>query len=272
MKKIEIQQGQKFGRLTIVKEVEPYINTKGKKIRMILCKCDCGNETTIQLSRFTNGITSSCGCLRLERVKSLNKRYEKITGQKLPEDFSFTKSRIYGIWTNMLHRCTNPVEKNYYGKGITVCKEWQIDFFNFYFWAMENGYTDDLTIDRINSNGNYEPSNCRWATYKQQNNNNQMNRSVTYNGITHTIGECGDITGVGRNLLYQRIITLGWPLEKAFYTPVEKHRKSLTDDEVRDIRKKSTDGVSRKDLAFEYNIDISCVHNLLRGATYQHVK
>lgn len=219
MKRIEIQQGKRFGRLTIIKEVEPHINPKGEKVRMVLCKCDCGNETTIQLSRFTNGITSSCGCLRLERVKSLNKRYEKITGKKLPKDFSFRKSRIYGIWTDMIHRCTNPKEKNYYGKGITVCEEWRSDFFNFYFWAIENGYTDKLTIDRIDSNRNYEPSNCRWATYKQQNNNNCMNRKVTYNGTTYTIGEWSEITGISRNLLYQRIVTNKWTIEKALTTP-----------------------------------------------------
>lgn len=272
MKKIEIKKGQKFGRLTVIREVEPRFDSKGRKIRMVLCKCDCGNRSTLQLSRLTCGITSSCGCLRLERVGSLNKRYEKITGQKLPDSFSFRETRIYRIWTDMLHRCINPTEKNYHGKGITVCEEWRSDFFNFYFWAIENGYTDKLTIDRLNSNGNYEPSNCRWATYKQQNNNNCMNKSITYNGETHTVGEWGDITGIGRDLLYERVIFNHWPIEKAFATPPEQHRKPLTDDEVRDIRKRSSEGVSRRKLADDYNIDISCIHNLLRGATYKNVK
>lgn len=272
MKGREIKQGQKFGRLTVIKEVEPHINSKGKKVRMFLCKCDCGNEIIVRLGRLNHNVETSCGCLHLERSGSLNIRYEKITGQKLPEGFSFRKSRIYNIWTDMCGRCVNPKEKNYFGKGISVCEEWRSDFFNFYFWAMNNGYTDKLTIDRIDSDRNYEPSNCRWATYKQQNNNNSMNRSVTYNGVTHTIGEWGDITGIGRDLLYQRVITWKWPLEKAFYTPAEQHRKHLTDDEVRDIRKRSNEGISRKELALEYNIDVSCIHNLLRGATYQHVK
>lgn len=179
---------------------------------MILCKCDCGNETTIQLSRFVNGITSSCGCLRLERVKSLNKRYEKITGQKLPEDFSFRKSRIYGIWTDMLHRCTNPAEKNYYGKGITVCKEWQIDFFNFYFWAMKNGYTDDLTIDRINTLGNYEPSNCRWADVFTQANNRTTNKDI---GISMTMAELARKNGIKYSTLKYRIERCGMTAEEA---------------------------------------------------------
>jgi hypothetical protein len=272
MKKTEIKQGQRFGRLTVIREVEPHVNPKGKKIRMVLCKCDCGNEKTLQLSKLSGGITTSCGCLRLEKVGSLNKRYEKITGKKLPNGFSFTKSRIYKIWANMLHRCINPNEKNYYGNGISVCEEWRSDFFNFYFWAIENGYTDKLTIDRIDSNGNYEPSNCRWATYKQQNNNNCMNRSITYNGETHTIGEWGDITGIGRDLLYQRIIFGHWDIEKAFTMPPEQHRKPLTDIEVRDIRKKRNDGFSAKDLANEYNIDISCIYHLLKGVTYKNIK
>lgn len=272
MRKIEIKQGQKFGRLTVIQEVEPHFDAKGRKVRMILCKCDCGNMTTLQISRLTCGITTSCGCLRLEKVGSLNKRYEKMTGKILPKGFSFRKSRIYRIWTNMLHRCINHKERNYYGKGIAVCEEWASDFFNFYFWVIDNGYTDELTIDRIDSNGNYEPSNCRWATYKQQNNNNSMNRIFTYKGETHTIGEWSDILGINRNLLYERTIFKKWPIEKAINTPIEKHRQHLTDDEVRTIRRKSQNGFSRKVLADEYNIDVSCIHKLLRGATYKHVK
>lgn len=272
MEKVEVKQGQKFGRLTVIKEVEPRFDKKNRKIRMVLCECDCGNIGTHKLYSVTSGTTVSCGCYRMEKVNNLNIRYEKLTGEKLPKGFSFRKSRIYKIWTNMLHRCINPNEKNYYGNGISVCEEWRSDFFNFYFWAIENGYTDKLTIDRMDSNGNYEPSNSRWATYKQQNNNNCMNRSITYNGETHTIGEWGDITGIGRDLLYQRIIFGHWDIEKAFTMRPEQHRKPLTDIEVRAIRKKRNDGFSAKDLANEYNIDISCIYHLLKGVTYKNIK
>lgn len=201
---------------------------------------------------------------------SLLKRYEERTGIVLPIDFSFHETRIYNIWSQMMYRCKNKKNKLYGGKGIAVCDEWK-DFINFYIWTEKTGYNDKLTIDRIDSNGNYEPSNCRWATYKQQNNNNSMNRKITYNGETHTVGEWGDITGIGRNLLYERIIMNHWPVKKAFSTLSEKHRKPLTEEEVKDIRKKHKEGVLSTKLSKEYNIDVSCIYNLLRGVTYKHI-
>lgn len=267
MRKIVLEEGKKYGRLTFIKEVSPI----GKR-RMILCKCDCGNESILPLARLTNGITVSCGCLQSESVKTLSKRYEERTGIKLPSDFAFTSTRIYKIWVNMCGRCRNPKEKNYYGKGITVCDEWKNDFINFYIWSMEHGYTDELTIDRIDSSGNYEPSNCRWATYKQQNNNNCMNRSITYNGETHTIGEWGDITGIGRNLLYQRIITRKVPIDKAMNNSVELHRDNLSDDEVREIRAKYSNGTTSEELSTQYNIDVSSIRRVVTYKTYKNVK
>jgi len=202
---------------------------------------------------------------------SLLKRYEERTGIVLPIDFCFHKTRIYNVWSQMMYRCRNKKNKLYGGKGITVCDEWK-DFITFYLWAMNNGYNDELTIDRIDSNGNYEPSNCRLATYKQQNNNNSMNRKITFNGETHTVGEWGDIIGIGRDLLYERIIMNHWPIDKAFSTSPEMHRKPLTDEEVRDIRRKRKAGISSTELSKEYNIDVSCIYNLLRGVNYKHVK
>lgn len=205
------------------------------------------------------------------RHNPISKKYEERTGEILPLGFSFSRTRIYKIWVHMIDRCRDKRNRLYGGKGITVCDEWK-DFITFYIWAKETGYNDELTIDRIDSNGNYEPSNCRWATYKQQNNNNCMNRSITYNGETHTIGEWGDITGIGRDLLYERIIMNHWPIDRAFCTQPEKHRTPLTDEEVRDIRRKRKEGVSSTELSKEYNIDVSCIYNLLRGVNYKHVK
>lgn len=79
--------------------------------------------------------------------------------------------------------------KHYGGRGITVCEEWRNSFEAFYEWAMANGYSDSLTLDRIDVNGNYEPSNCRWATMKEQNNNKRNNRNITYKGETHTLAQ-----------------------------------------------------------------------------------
>lgn len=127
-------------------------------------------------------------------------------------------TRLYNIWSNMKSRCNNPKHtyyKNYGGRGITICQEWQNDFQSFYNWAMANGYREKLTIDRIDTNGNYEPSNCQWASRKAQQNNRRYNHIITYNGESHSISEWSRITGINKGALYSRIYR-GWSLEKTF--------------------------------------------------------
>ena len=129
------------------------------------------------------------------------------------------KTRIYKIYHAMKARCTYPKDPRYnkYGaNGITVCEEWlgEDGFINFYNWSMENNYTDELTIDRIDSNGNYEPSNCRWVDYFVQSNNTNRNHRISYHGENHTIGEWSKILGINYNTLNQRIWS-GIPIEVA---------------------------------------------------------
>lgn len=117
-------------------------------------------------------------------------------------------------------RCTDTKNNKYYlygGRGITVCDEWQ-EFMPFYDWAMANGYKDDLTIDRIDSDKGYSPDNCRWATYKEQNNHLKRNHTITYNGISLTMKQWADKTGVPYQTLAKRINKLGWNTEKALTT------------------------------------------------------
>ena len=134
--------GKTFGKLTVLDEYEKILNgTKWK------CKCDCGNEVYVYRGKLTTGHTKSCGCLN----RTLQGR---------------SNHRLYKIWWSMKERCYSPNNNNYpkYGaKGVTICNEW-MDFDTFYTWAMTNGYKDSLTIDRVNSKGNYEPENCRWIT------------------------------------------------------------------------------------------------------------
>lgn len=131
------------------------------------------------------------------------------------------KSRLYTIWKNMKARCSNNASQNsYYGaRGITVCEEWRNSYQAFYNWAMANGYTDELTIDRIDVNGNYEPSNCRWATLKEQANNKRNNRLLTYNGKSLTVSQWTKELGFNQGLISRRINYLGWDIERALTEP-----------------------------------------------------
>lgn len=129
-------------------------------------------------------------------------------------------TRLYNIWRSMRQRCSNPKCINYHnygGKGIKVCEEWQKDFSAFYKWATENGYKEGLTIDRKDVIGNYEPSNCRWSTYKEQANNKRNNRIIECKGISHTLGEWSEITGIKLATIWARL-QKGWSVEKALET------------------------------------------------------
>jgi len=151
--------GMRFGRLVV--QSFDRIEKCGKKSCHYYwyCKCDCGNVISTRVDKFKSGKVISCGCYQKERAREVGTKHGKY------------HTRLYVIWSNMKQRCYNPKNNNfiYYGKkGIKLCKEWEHDFQAFYDWAMENGYTDNLTIDRIDTNGNYEPSNCRWVTMKIQ--------------------------------------------------------------------------------------------------------
>lgn len=161
MKKAEIHTGDCFGRLTIIKEVP-----KRGKFRYFLCRCTCGNEKVIAMGALRKGVTVSCGCYQSE-VKHSPKPI------KQSENHPYMNTRLYKIWVGMRRRCYKPNNRAYkwYGsRGISICKEWD-RFLNFRLWALENGYNETLTIDRINVNGNYEPDNCRWITIQEQQKN-----------------------------------------------------------------------------------------------------
>lgn len=136
--------------------------------------------------------------------------------------------RLYRIWSNMLSRCSNPNKPDYkyYGaKGISVTEEWT-DYMYFEEWAMNNGYKDELTLDRIDSNGNYCPENCRWITIKEQQNNKKNNHLLTFNNETHTISEWSDILDMDKFLIKDRLLA-GWSVEEALTKPKQHQRKGI---------------------------------------------
>lgn len=199
--------GKKFGMLTVIKRD----GADNQRNPTWLCKCDCGNEKIVRGNLLKSGNTKSCGCINREKVKMLN----FVTGAY--------KSRLHRIWDAMKQRCLNQKNNNYhrYGaRGIMVCEEWRNNFKAFYDWAMGNGYTDDLTIDRIDNDGNYCPENCRWATLHEQNRNRRTSRMITFNGKTQCMLdwakelEIKPITMVAR---FRR----GWSVERAFNTPIK---------------------------------------------------
>lgn len=208
--------GQRFGRLTVLKlEKQEQRIIKGKKYGQIyyyLCKCDCGNILTVKRSLLLANKTTSCGCYKHDIVKSVNTKHGK------------RNTRLYKIWCNIKYRCNNKNAinyKRYGGRGITICDEWMKDFKNFYDWAINNGYNDLLSIERINNNGNYEPSNCKWATNKEQAQNRRSNFNITLDNKTQCLTKWAEDYNIDESAVRDRIAR-GWSFEKAIKTTSRK--------------------------------------------------
>ena len=178
--------GFRFERLSVVSE---YGRQNGHVTW--LCKCDCGSTTVVCGGDLRNGKTRSCGCLHNEMVAEITKSHE------------MANTRLYNIWNNMKQRCSNPNASGYqyYGeRGIKVCAEW-LDPDNFFQWAKESGYGNNLTIDRIDTNGNYEPTNCRWTDNVTQQNNRRNNCWLERDGEVHTKAEWARILNLSYDWL-----------------------------------------------------------------------
>lgn len=182
MNRVHDLTGQKFGRLTVIG-----INQFGTRKTYWTCQCECGNVKNVRSDSLQNGAIRSCGCLKLaqDRINLTKHHSHKMSG-----------TRLYGIWQNMKGRCYNPHDARYdrYGKrGIKICDEWRDDFATFYEWAISNGYSEELTIDRMDNDGDYTPENCRWATNMEQCRNRSTNINITIGNSTRTLTEWCEI-------------------------------------------------------------------------------
>ena len=195
--------GQTFERLTVIKRA-PNI---GKEVYWE-CLCSCGNSVVVRARNLRSKHCKSCGCLQKESVANTGKR-NATHGE--------SQTRLYTIWKNISQRCTNKHSsnfKNYGARGITVCEEWRHSFESFRDWALANGYTDGLTLDRIDNNGNYCPNNCRWATATAQANNRRNN--IIYHGVP--LKSYCKRHGLNYKRVHERI-KHGWSLDRAIFTP-----------------------------------------------------
>lgn len=194
---------RRFGRLIAIQQVE---NDKHNH-QQWKCLCDCGRTKVVLKNSLTSGRTRSCGCLYKETRTTASATH----GQ--------SKTRLFAIWASMIERCVNANGhdwKYYGGRGIKVCDEWQT-FEPFSRWASDNGYSDNLTIDRIDVNGDYEPSNCRWADWQTQMNNTTRNHFIAANGEKHTLAEWSRITGISMSTILYRV-KAGWKPEDIINT------------------------------------------------------
>lgn len=205
------ETGNQYGRLTVIEFIGVI---KGKSTWK--CKCACGNECTVTANKLRMGSTKSCGCLQREHRKNgdVNRTH------------GLSKSRLYILWAHMKARCDTPSQPMYYnygGRGIRYCDEWK-NFIPFREWALKNGYRENLSLERIDVNGNYEPNNCKWIPKSEQAWNKTTSHLLTAFGKTQCIGQWAKESGIKYDTIERRINMYGWSVEDAVTIQPHKRR------------------------------------------------
>lgn len=226
--------GNTYGRLTVIS----WYRGKNSKA-FAVCRCSCNKEddkskyVDVCFSHLFNGNTKSCGCLKTETTTKKNKSNTSYHGE--------SNTRLYRCYKSMIYRCCNSKCKDYIhygGRGIQICDMWKKSFDAFKDWALANGYKEDLTIDRIDVNGNYEPSNCRWISmhdqqYNKRESNYVFNKIIKYNGEEHTLREWSNLVNIPYKVLRIRYLR-GWSIDKIFTEPIRHKNVYLEYDGIID--------------------------------------
>lgn len=206
--------GRRYGRLIVESEV----GRSGSGSIRYLCKCDCGKEKEVDGTLLRNGQSKSCGCYNYDVITKYGN--------------AVYKEKLYSVWNSIKDRCrnkNNKAYKNYGGRGIRICQEWENDYNAFKTWAYENGYSDRMWIDRIDNDGNYCPSNCRWATAKEQARNKRTTHKIRYKDKYICLTDAAELSGIKFATLKRRL-DLGWTQDRLF-EPV--HTEYSHSDEIR---------------------------------------
>lgn len=200
--RLSIEIGSKFGKLTVIKETDRLVLPSGQKNRAFKCLCECGNETVVRLAHLVRGRTLSCGCINPKHGD--------------------TNTKLYGSWRAMRSRIlASAIDSHrYFDRGITICREW-FKYSNFRAWALNNGHSDGLTLDRIDNSKGYYPENCRWVTPIENANNRDVTTMVEYNGEMISLSMLMHIKGIHKHYhTILRRIKRGWKPQRAIDTPL----------------------------------------------------
>lgn len=215
-KPLIINPGDRYGRFTIIKEVE-----QKNKQRRFLCICDCGTIKNVALVLLRNGETKSCGCLKREHLIKIATKHGKTPRGK--------RNKLHAIWVSMKQRCLNKkcsVYEFYGNRGIRIHPDW-LGFEEFESWALKNGYKEGLSIERKNVNGHYEPNNCEWIERSEQSNNTRRSTFYEFNGKKQTLKDWAEELGINYDTLWGRVHKDNWSLERAFTEPIHKENSCL---------------------------------------------
>lgn len=204
--------GERYGRWLVISAEADYVGPSGAKQKMWLCQCDCGTRKVVHQPSLRSGLSKSCGCFRRE--------FSKAAATVHGHGNRNRKSPTYVSWGGMISRCQdckNNQWENYGGRGIKVCSRWR-NFENF-LADMGERPSKSHSIDRLNADGDYEPSNCRWATASQQGRNRRNNRMVHYLGKQRALSEACELAGLNYKTVHARLQS-GWPLNLALSTEI----------------------------------------------------